>query len=186
MEKPDIIETTAGPLTIQPVEHASLVLAHGKAVLHVDPVGGASRYRGPPPPTAIAITHQHGDHFDTATLEELVGTRSLPMIVSEGVRAKLPVSLAAGAQVVRYGEQPRLGGIGVRVVRGPQHLSRSAAVPPQGSRQRLRLRLRRQDGLCRRRHRAHARNAGADRHRRRVPADEPALHDDRPSRRPRR
>ena len=116
MERPDTLATAAGPLTIQPVDHASLVLAHRDVVLYLDPVGGAPRYKGLAPPTAIAITHQHGDHFDTATLEELVGTRRVPMIVSAGVLAKLPVRLRDEARALAYGESATLDGVGVRAV----------------------------------------------------------------------
>jgi L-ascorbate metabolism protein UlaG (beta-lactamase superfamily) len=116
MEKPDRVETATGPLTIQPVDHASLVLSHGDQVVYVDPVGGAARYVELPPPTAILVTHEHGDHFDTATLEELVGNREVPMLVSGGVMDKLSERLAANATAAGYGDAVSLDGLPVRVV----------------------------------------------------------------------
>lgn len=116
MEKPDTIDTASGPLTIQPVDHASLVLSHSGEVVYVDPVGGAARYASLARPTAILVTHEHGDHFDTATLEELVGTDPVPMVVARGVMAKLTGHLAANARAVGYGDTIELGGLPVRVI----------------------------------------------------------------------
>jgi L-ascorbate metabolism protein UlaG (beta-lactamase superfamily) len=116
MEKPDQIATSAGTLTIQPVDHASFVLMHGKESIYVDPVGGAARYKSLSVPTAILITHEHGDHFDTATLEELVGHRVVPLVVSQGVYGKLSDALRKNAKAVNYGESSDLNGIPVKVV----------------------------------------------------------------------
>lgn len=116
MERLDTIETSSGPLTIQPVDHASLVLGHGSEVIYVDPVGGAKRYEGLARPTAILITHEHGDHFDLATLEGLVGPRAVPMIVSRGVMEKLTGSLKANSTALGYGETGSIKGLPVRAV----------------------------------------------------------------------
>ncbi len=116
MERPDQIATSAGTLTIQPVDHASLVLSNGKETIYVDPVGGAARYKSLSAPTAILITHEHGDHFDTATLEELVGNRSVPMVVSRGVYEKLSDTLRGNAAAVNYGGTAMLNEIPVKVV----------------------------------------------------------------------
>ena len=37
-------------------------------VIYNDPVGGAARYEGLPPPGLILVTHEHPDHFDAPTL----------------------------------------------------------------------------------------------------------------------
>ena len=114
MEKPDRIPTVGGPLEIQPVDHASMVLRHGAQTIYVDPVGGAARYAGLARPSAILVTHHHGDHLDTATLEGLVGTKAVPMLVSAGVLERLPAALKAQSRAVRrdrYGRQ-----IGIRLM----------------------------------------------------------------------
>jgi L-ascorbate metabolism protein UlaG (beta-lactamase superfamily) len=116
MEAPDRISTAEGEVIIQPVDHASLVLSHGAHVIYVDPVGGAGRYHGLAEPSAILVTHEHGDHFDTATLEELVGNRAVPMLVSHGVFAKLEDKLKALASPIGYGETKTLSGLPVRAV----------------------------------------------------------------------
>ena len=93
MIDPDLLPTAEGDLAIQPVDHASLVLMLGDEAVYVDPVGGAGRYADLPPPTAILITHEHGDHFDVPTLEALIGERSPSIIAAAGVAAKLPEAL---------------------------------------------------------------------------------------------
>ena len=116
MEQADVIETSAGPLTVQPVEHATLVLSQGSHVLYFDPVGGAQRFAGMPAPTGILVTHEHADHFDTATLAELVGTRRVPVVCSQGVYDRLPEALHAPARPFGYGEAGEIDGVPVRAV----------------------------------------------------------------------
>ncbi len=116
MEKPDRIPTVGGPLEIQPVDHASMVLRHGAQTIYVDPVGGAARYAGLARPSAILVTHHHGDHLDTATLEGLVGTKAVPMLVSAGVLERLPAALKAQSRAVGYGDRTDLNGVPVRVI----------------------------------------------------------------------
>ncbi|HQZ13114.1 MAG TPA: MBL fold metallo-hydrolase [Devosia sp.] len=116
MQQSDTVSTKGGPLEIQPVDHASLVLRHGAQVIYVDPVGGAARYQSLARPSAILITHEHSDHFDVATLEQLVAGKAVPMLVSAGVREKLPAALKAQSRAVGYGDRGDLNGVPVRVV----------------------------------------------------------------------
>ena len=39
---PDVLTTTSGPLTIQPIQHASLVLTVAGKIIYADPVGRRS------------------------------------------------------------------------------------------------------------------------------------------------
>ncbi|MBI4047835.1 MAG: MBL fold metallo-hydrolase, partial [Devosia nanyangense] len=84
----DAIASSAGDIIIHPVNHASLLLAWGDQVVYVDPVGGAARYEGLPKPTAILITHAHGDHFDPPTLTAIAG--SVPILTTAQVLERLP------------------------------------------------------------------------------------------------
>ena len=110
----DSIATTDGDIIIHPVDHASLVLGFGDAVIYVDPVGGAARYEGLPAPTAILVTHGHGDHFDVPTLEAIAGTA--PILTSQEVFDKLPEALKANATAIANGEEQSLNGIAVRAI----------------------------------------------------------------------
>ncbi len=110
----DSLSTAEGELSIHPVEHASLVLQFGDSVFYFDPVGGAEPYADLPPPSAILITHGHGDHFDVATLEAIAGTA--PILTSQEVFDKLPEALKAQATAIGNGETGDLLGFTVEAV----------------------------------------------------------------------
>jgi L-ascorbate metabolism protein UlaG (beta-lactamase superfamily) len=63
------IQTDVGPLVIQPVQHASLVLSVNGKNIYVDPVGGADAFKGSGSPDLVVITDIHGDHFDEKTID---------------------------------------------------------------------------------------------------------------------
>ncbi len=92
----DTLETRAGNLRITPVGHATLMLEWQGLVIHVDPQ---------PASTALAkadlilITHEHGDHLDSAAIGALskTGTR---LIYTAACARKLP-----GGEVLANGEQ---------------------------------------------------------------------------------
>lgn len=110
----ETIVTSEGDLVIHPVEHASLVLEWGGKVIYVDPVGGAALYEGLPAPTAILITHGHGDHFDVPTLEAIAG--SAPLLTNEDVFGKLPGGLKANAKSIANGEDGELDGVKLKAI----------------------------------------------------------------------
>jgi L-ascorbate metabolism protein UlaG (beta-lactamase superfamily) len=110
----ETISTSDGDLVIHPVEHASLVLAWGDKAIYIDPVGGAALYEGLPAPTAILITHAHGDHFDVPTLEAIAG--SAPILTTEEVLGKLPEALKAQATAIANGEDGEIDGIKLKAI----------------------------------------------------------------------
>lgn len=110
----DAITTDDGDIVVHPVEHASLLLGFGNEVIYVDPVGGAALYEGLPPPTAILITHGHGDHFDIATLEAIAGTA--PILTTQEVFDKLPEALKANASAIANGGDTSLNGLPVHAI----------------------------------------------------------------------
>lgn len=110
----DTITTDDGDIVIHPVDHASLVIGFGNDVFYVDPVGGAALYEGLPAPTAILITHGHGDHFDVPTLEAIAG--SAPLLTNKDVFDKLPEALKANASAIANGEDTSLNGIAVSAI----------------------------------------------------------------------
>jgi L-ascorbate metabolism protein UlaG (beta-lactamase superfamily) len=110
----DTVASSDGDIIIHPVDHASLLLGFGSEVIYVDPVGGAATYDGLPAPTAILITHGHGDHFDLPTLEAIAG--SAPILTSQEVFDKLPEALKANATAIANGAESSLNGIAVRAI----------------------------------------------------------------------
>ena len=110
----DTIATSGGDLVIHPVDHASLVLEWGGKAIYVDPVGGAALYEGLPAPSAILITHGHGDHFDVPTLEAIAG--SVPLITNGDVLSKLPEGLKTNAIAMANGEEGSVLDLPIRAI----------------------------------------------------------------------
>ena len=92
-----------GEVLIHPVEHASFVMALPGMVIYNDPVGGAEKYQGLPPPGLILVTHEHSDHFDPPTLAGLVG-EGTRLLTNASVHDKLPADLKARATAIGNGE----------------------------------------------------------------------------------
>lgn len=86
LPKPDSIDTGYGELTIQPVQHGSLVLTFNGKTIYVDPAGGKEKYKGLAKPDLILITDIHRDHFSMKTIEGLNAQNALiiaPKVVSD-------------------------------------------------------------------------------------------------------
>ncbi|WP_345100102.1 MBL fold metallo-hydrolase [Mucilaginibacter panaciglaebae] len=88
---PDSEATKGGELTIQPINHATLVLTYQHKNIYVDPVGGADAFKGESAPDMIIITDIHGDHFDPKTIEA-VNTKHAILLVPQAVADKLPAT----------------------------------------------------------------------------------------------
>jgi L-ascorbate metabolism protein UlaG (beta-lactamase superfamily) len=111
----DIVETTKGPLVIQPVYHASLVLTWNDHVIYVDPYGGANAYEGLAAPDLILITDLHQDHLDTTTLRS-IETGSAVFVVPQAVKDLLPEDLKARSVVLSNGQKTSQAGINISAV----------------------------------------------------------------------
>lgn len=114
MPMADTLATSAGDLVIHPVDHASLVLEWGGKAIYIDPVGGAGRYAALPAPSAILITHGHGDHFDVPTLEAIAGDAAL--ITNADVLGKLPAGLKANATSLANGDTGTILDLPIRAI----------------------------------------------------------------------
>ena len=106
----DVIPTSAGNLTITFVGHGTLMLRHGGKVIHVDPVGREADYSRMPKADLILVTHEHGDHLDTAVVERLRkdGTQ---VVVSPSCEGRVQ-----RAMVMRNGEAREVAGFRVEAV----------------------------------------------------------------------
>lgn len=111
----DIIPTGMGPLTVQPVTHASLVFSLKNLVIYADP-SGATKFKGLPAPDMILITDIHGDHFDTSTLA-VVMTPNTILVVPQAVADKLPASYDKGKVVImKNGDHVSRSGIAITAI----------------------------------------------------------------------
>ncbi|PSL44377.1 L-ascorbate metabolism protein UlaG (beta-lactamase superfamily) [Chitinophaga niastensis] len=102
--KPDVIPTATGSLTIQPIEHASLVLQANEKTIYADPSGSAEKYKGLAAPDIILITDIHGDHFDPVTIAAIKTAKTI-IIVPQVVADKLPAAYKANVVVMKNGDQ---------------------------------------------------------------------------------
>ncbi|NLR81386.1 MBL fold metallo-hydrolase [Chitinophaga eiseniae] len=110
--KPDVVNTAAGSLTIQPIEHASLVLQASGKTIYIDPVGGAGKYQGLAAPDLILVTDIHGDHFDPATLTA-IRTPNTILVVPAAVAEKLPEADKKGVVIMKNGDQQTEAGFAI-------------------------------------------------------------------------
>jgi len=101
--------TSAGPVRLIIINHASMVLDLAGQVIDVDPVG-ADRYEGLPESDVILITHAHGDHLDPAAIAKRRKESTL-IIGPESVAKSVE-----GLTVMRNGESLQVGRTGIEAV----------------------------------------------------------------------
>jgi L-ascorbate metabolism protein UlaG (beta-lactamase superfamily) len=89
----DYLLSTNGDVLIHPVRHASIVLTWNGIVIYNDPdTHPTPLYTGLPKAHLILISHEHGDHFDTAALNLVTNlncTIIAPQVVYDGMTAQL-------------------------------------------------------------------------------------------------
>ena len=89
--------------TINPIEHASMVLNWGGTIIYVDPVGGKEAFSDYTEPDMVLVTDIHGDHMDIPTLEAITVEKTL-LFAPKAVFDKLPESLQNKTTVVNNGD----------------------------------------------------------------------------------
>ncbi len=89
--------------TINPVEHASMVLNWDGTIIYVDPVGGKEMFSKYTEPDMVLITDIHGDHMDIPTLEAIALEKTI-LFAPKAVFEKLPESLQNKTQVINNGD----------------------------------------------------------------------------------
>jgi L-ascorbate metabolism protein UlaG (beta-lactamase superfamily) len=115
LSTPDTIKTAKGPLVIQPVMHASLVLKTGKTVIYADPSGNPALFKGLPSPDIILITDIHGDHFDTSLLASLRTAKTV-LVVPPAVAEKLPAAYKSSVKIMKNGDALNTDGIAISAI----------------------------------------------------------------------
>ena len=101
----DDLQTSKGPLKIQPLNHATMTLTWAGKTIYVDPYGGTKTFKGAAAPDLILISDIHGDHFDPKTLDSLdlskaviVAPKAVIDMMSDKLKAKA-VAVANGQTI---------------------------------------------------------------------------------------
>jgi len=104
----DEFSTSAGPLKITPIQHASVLIQAGGKVLYVDPAQG--NYDGLPKADYILVTDIHGDHLAPAIVDKLK-TSSTLVLAPQAAADKLP-----GCTVIANGQTKAAGPFSLEAV----------------------------------------------------------------------
>jgi L-ascorbate metabolism protein UlaG (beta-lactamase superfamily) len=105
---PDEFSTSAGPLQIIPIQHASLILKAGGKVVYVDPAQGS--YDGLPQADYILITDIHGDHMAPPIVNKLRKPGTV-ILAPRAVAAEV-----TGCTVISNGETKTIGPFKVEAI----------------------------------------------------------------------
>ncbi len=112
---PDKIETSSGPLMVQPVNHGSLVLTWNNKTIYIDPYPNAKAFDGIPPADLILITDIHGDHLNAETLNA-IETSKAKLVVPQAVADQLPEKLKGKGTVLANGKKITEAGITISAI----------------------------------------------------------------------
>jgi len=113
--QPDELETSKGTLTIQPVEHATVVFSINGKTIYADPTGPVSKYKGLAAPDLILITDIHGDHMDTSAIAALQKANTV-IVAPKAVADMLPAAERKHLVVLNNGGETKQRGIGIRAI----------------------------------------------------------------------
>ena len=89
--------------TINPIDHATMVLNWDGTIIYVDPVGGKEAFSDYTEPDMVLVTDIHGDHMDIPALEAITAEKTL-LFAPKAVFDKLPESLQNKTTVVNNGD----------------------------------------------------------------------------------
>jgi L-ascorbate metabolism protein UlaG (beta-lactamase superfamily) len=110
MFESDVIQTSAGDLTITFLGHGSLILAFNGQIIHIDPFGQVADYAKLPKADVILVTHEHGDHLDLGALKCVRGEDTAVVLTETCAR-----QVKSGI-VMRNGDTRTVKGIAIEAV----------------------------------------------------------------------
>ena len=110
MYEEDTIATSAGPLKIAFIGHATLMFTFGDRIIHVDPVSREADYGKMPKGDVILVTHEHSDHLDP---------EAIALVRKEKTTVLLPAKCAPavpGATAMKNGDVLTVQGLKIEAV----------------------------------------------------------------------
>ena len=106
----DVFDAGEQQLTIFFLGHATLVIAYGTTVIHVDPVSQYADYTKLPKADIILVTHEHFDHLDAKAIKA-VSTKHTRIVLNQASRDKL-----GRGDALKNGDSTTVDGIAIRAV----------------------------------------------------------------------
>ncbi len=110
----DHLVTSDGEVIIQPRNHATFVMQWKGKMIYCDPAPTAS-YTGLPKADLILLTHNHSDHFSTATLDAVRGPGAA-IVAPQTTYNSLNPAQRAIAVVLGYGASTNVQGLDVQAL----------------------------------------------------------------------
>lgn len=108
----DVIETSAGELTLYFIGHGTLMFTINDLVIHIDPVTREADYKQLPDADLILVTHQHGDHLDMNAID-LIQKDGTQMVMTQTCLDQLE---DVDATVMHNGDRQTILGIEVEAI----------------------------------------------------------------------
>lgn len=113
---PDQIPAEKGAITIQPIQHGSVVLSWNGTTIYVDPVQNEAMFEGIEAPDLILITDIHGDHLNMEAINQF-NTQNAVFVVPQAVADRLSESDYVDQLVIlNNGQSTEQMGIPIRAI----------------------------------------------------------------------
>jgi len=106
----DTIDTSAGPVEITFIGHATLMLTHAGQTIHIDPWSNLADYSQLPKADLILITHEHRDHLDTKAVDAL-RTADTAVVLTQVCAVQV-----ADSMIMHNGDVKQVKGIKIEAV----------------------------------------------------------------------
>ena len=106
----DVIQKSAGDLTITFIGHGTLMFTFDGMTIHVDPVSREADYTKMPQADLILVTHEHGDHLDPEVIE-ILRKEDTDIVLSGKCAEVVP-----GGIVMVNGDVKSIGGLKIEAV----------------------------------------------------------------------
>ncbi|WP_118134440.1 MBL fold metallo-hydrolase [Oceanicella sp. SM1341] len=120
-----------GSVSVRSVRQMSVGISTAAGAIVTDPTGSASSYAAFGTPELILVSHEHDEHFDPDTLEDLAGPDTR-IIVPPYVMERLPAALRDRAISLPNGDSAELGRFTVEAVAAYGLGGQAAQWHPQG------------------------------------------------------
>jgi L-ascorbate metabolism protein UlaG (beta-lactamase superfamily) len=108
----DTIATKQAAVIITFIGHGTLMLTYNNLTIHIDPVSSMADYKTLPKADIIIVTHEHGDHLDSAAIDLLSKDNTVLIFTS---RCNESIKNPRGTIMIN-GDRNSLNGIGIEAV----------------------------------------------------------------------